>query len=210
MSLRRLGQVFERSEASLVSALPIRKTSGGIWVPSPIPVIEEAISVLRGIGLLGDGVPRGHLVDAGTGDGRIPAVLTWFDPDRPVFGIERDSALYDQATANLKMLQIKGLIDGSRIRLIQADYCDLSIYETCGIDFRDTGIVFNYPDGNERRLARFVAEHAGPGTRLCLLTHDRSLEIDELGLQDRRDVRVGAEPDWSLSIYGRPAGDCGG
>ena len=204
ISLRRLYTVFERSETSLVDALPIRKTSSGIWVPTPVPVIEEAIAVLRGIGLLGQGAPRGAVVDAGTGDGRIPAVLAWCDPERSVYGIERDSALYTQALENQRVLESKGVIDHGRIRLINGDYCDLSTYETCGIHSHHIGLVFNYPDGNERRLARFVARHGGSETRLCLLTHDRSLELDELELRDRRDVRLDAEPDWSLTIYGTP------
>ena len=203
VSLKRLNKVFERSEASLVHSLPIRKTICGIWGPTPLRVIEEAISVLEDSGLLGKAAPQGVVIDAGTGDGRVPAVLAAVDPTRPVYGIEKDPALFAQALVNLQGLRAKGVIDHTRIYLVEADYCEIATYKECGLDFSQTGIVFNYPDGNQKRLAQFIAEHGGTGTRLCLLTHDRALEIDELELQVRRDVTVGDEPSWRLSIYGR-------
>ena len=203
-SLKRLNKVFERSEASLVHSLPIRKTISGIWGSTPLRVIEEAISVLEDIGLLGEATPQGVVVDAGTGDGRVPAVLAAIDPTRPVYGIEQDPALFAQALMSLQGLRAKGVIDHTRIYLVEADYCEMATYEAAGLDFSQTGIIFNYPDGNQKRLAQFIAEHGGIGTRLCLLTHDRSLEIDDLELQVRRDVTVGDEPSWRLSIYGRP------
>ena len=202
-SLKRLNKVFERSEASLVPSLPIRNTTYGIWGATPLRVIEEAIAVLEGIGLLGEAAPQGIVVDAGTGDGRVPAVLAACDPTRPVYGIEQDPALFAQTLANLQRIRARGVIDHTRIYLVEADYCEMATYEACGLDFGQIGFVFNYPDGNQRRLARFIAEHGGVGTRLCLLTHDRSLELDELKLQVRRDVTVGDEPSWRLSVYGR-------
>lgn len=203
VALKRLNKVFERSEASLVHSLPIRKTVCGIWGPTPLRVIEEAVSVLEDLGLLGEAAPQGVVVDAGTGDGRVPAVLAAVDPTRPVYGIEKDPALFAQALGNLQELRAKGVIDHTRIYLVEADYCEMATYEGCGLDFRQTGIIFNYPDGNQKRLARITAEHGGVGTRLCVLTHSRSLEIDELELQVRRDVTVGNEPSWCLSVYGR-------
>jgi len=83
VAFKQLIKVFERSEASRGRALPIRKTGRGIWVPTPGRVIEEAIETLQKIGLLGEGTPPGHVIDAGTGDGRIPPVLTSLNPTRP-------------------------------------------------------------------------------------------------------------------------------
>ena len=200
VSLKRLHKVFERSEAALVHSLPIRKTICGIWCPTPVRVIEEAITVLEAVGLLGEAPRHRTVIDAGTGDGRIPAVLAALDSTRPVYGIEQDPVLFAQASVNLQRLQPEVC---SHIHLVEADYCEAATYEACGLDFPQTGVVFNYPDGNERRLARFISEHGGAGTRLCLLTHDRSLELDELELHVRRDVTIAAEPSWYLSVYGR-------
>ena len=58
VSLKRLCPVFERSEASLVHSLPIRKTICGIWAPTPVHVIEEAVAVLEDLGLLGEGTVK--------------------------------------------------------------------------------------------------------------------------------------------------------
>jgi len=204
VAFKQLIKVFERSEASRGRALPIRKTGRGIWVPTPVRVAKEAIDKLTTMGLLGEGTPENHVIDAGTGDGRIPAVLASLDPTRVVYGIEVDPGLYARAVMNLQTLAASGVIDPARVQLIEADYGDLTTYETRGIQLRRTGVVFNYPDGNERRLARFVSEHCGRGTTLCLLTHDRTLEVEDLELRDRLDVSADAGPAWQLSLYSRP------
>ena len=171
-------------------------------MPTPIEVIVKAVGVLQDRGLLGGHAASSTLVDAGAGDGRVLAILAWFDQTRPVYGIEQDSALHAQASANLRTLQTEGLIDCGHVTVIQGNYCDLNVYESHGIAPRDIGIILNYPDGNEERLAQFVSENAGPQTRLCLLTHDRSLDLDELELRDECEVRISQEPAWRLSIYG--------
>ena len=202
-SLKRLNKVFERSEASLVHSRPIRKTIGGIWGPRRFVSSRRPSQFSR---ISASSVRRHHKAlwsTRETGDGRVPAVLAAIDPTRPVHGIEQDPALFAQALVNLQGLRAKGVIDHTRIYLVEVDYCEMATYEACGLDSSQTGVIFNYPDGNQRRLARFVAEHGGIGTRLCLLTHDRSLEIDDLELQVRRDVTVGDEPSWRLSVYGR-------
>ncbi len=204
MALKQLAKFFERSAASGGRTLPIRKTGRGIWVPTPIRAIEEAIEMLTEIGLFSAATPRHHVIDAGTGDGRIPAVLAALDPTRRVYGIEADPALYAEARTNLQTLEAQGLIDAACVHLIEADYCDLATYETRGVALRQTVVIFNYPDGNERRLARFVSEQCGGDTTLCLLTHDRTLELDELEPRDRRDVNAGNGPEWRLSLCGQP------
>ena len=136
MTIKQLTKVFERSEASSGRALPIRKTGRGIWVPTPVRIIEEAIETLKKIGLLGEGTPPGHVIDAGTGDGRIQAVLAPLDPTRVIYGIEADPALYAQAMTNLQTLEARGLTDSTHVHLIEADYCDLTTYKTRGIALR--------------------------------------------------------------------------
>ena len=199
----KLARVFERSEASTGRALPIRKTGRGIWAATPVRVIEAAVKRLHGIGLLGDAGPPGHVIDAGTGDGRVSAVLAARDPSRVVYGFETDTALYAQAVANLHALEADGRIDAAQLHLLEADYCDVRSYERGGIALSQTAVVFNYPDGNERQLARFVAQHCGPQTTLCLLTHNRTLELDELPRRACHDVSDGTGPRWRLSLYSR-------
>jgi hypothetical protein len=87
--------------------------------------------------------------------------------------------------------------------LIEADYGDAATYETRGVVLHQTAVIFNYPDGNHRRLARFVSDRCGRDTLLCLLTHDRTLELDELTLREGRDVSAGTGDPWRLSLYSR-------
>ena len=197
-AIKRLCKIFERSEASLVHSLPIRKTIWGILSPTPVRVIEEAISSRTSAFSVRR--PRDALW-------LTPALvivgyrLAAMDPARPVYGIEQDPVLFAQAAANLQTLHASCVIDLTRSHLAEADYCGIATYEAGGLDFLQTGLVFNYPDGNQRRLARFISAHGWAETRLCILTHDRRFALDELELRVWRDVTVGAESSWRLSVY---------
>ena len=203
MSLRKLVAIFDRSIETLGSALPIRKTKIGIWVPTPLPVIIEAISLMQEMQLLGRRAPLGAVIDAGTGDGRVAAVLAYLNPSQPIYGVELDPVLLAQAVANWRELRIQGLAVDASVRMIEADYCDIVTYESCELTFSDTCAILNYPDGNQARLANFVADHGGARTSLCLLTHDHSVNLDTLELCAQREVQVTGEINWVLSVYRR-------
>lgn len=200
MALRRLAGVFARSEASTGRTLPIHKTASGTWVPTPVPLIEETVARLRATGLLGEGAPPEPLIDAGAGDGRVAAVLAALSPRHMVYGVESDPGLYARAVANLEALADARLVDPARLRLVEGDYCLPATYGAADIPLDRSPLVFNYPDGNHRRLAAFLAAHAGPATRLCLPTHDRTLRLDELPLEAAYDLQEG----WRLSVYAMP------
>lgn len=195
----RLEAVFERSVRALASGVPIRRTSAGIWAPSPLPVIVQVVTLLRELGLLGRGAPPGAVVDAGMGDGRVAALIARLEPSRRVCGIECDPVLHARAVENLRRVGVH-----AGVRAVAGDYCDPAAYASCGLDLREVGVVVNYPDGNQDRLARFVAAHAGPDASLCLFTHDRGLEVDALPLRAQRDLPVDDGDDglgWRLSVY---------
>lgn len=204
--IRRLVRVFEHSVAASGRSLPIRKTGRGIWAGTPVRVVAEAEAILGELGLLDDTdqVGPGHVIDAGSGDGRVSAVLGSLKPSMTICGIEADSTLHARATANLLAVAEKGLIDPARVQLAEADYCDAATYRTRGIAPERIALILNYPDGNQHHLARFITKHCGHDTTLCLLTHNRTLEIDELDLYARHDVRDGTGPPWRLSLYRRP------
>ncbi len=171
--LQQLRRIFERSEASSGRSLPIQKTGLGIWAGTPVRVVAEAALTLAKLGILDEGLQTGAVIDAGTGDGRVLAVLAALNPSLVIYGIESDPALHAKAVANLHTLTTSGLIDSTRVHLLEGDYCDVATYETRDIALKKVGLIFNYPDGNEKQLARFVEQHHGPGTTLCLLTHNR-------------------------------------
>ncbi len=203
MSIGRLEAIFQRSERALAHGVPIRKTSAGIWVPSPISMIVDVVSALREIGLLGPAAAGGAVVDAGMGDGRVTAVVALREPSQPVYGIERDPVLHSRAEQNLRRA-LRMSRGSPRVHPVEGDYCDVATYAACGLDLQAVGVVVNYPDGNQERLARFVAAHA-PDASLCLFTHDRDLEVRELVLRTERDLPADYGPDWRLCVYrGRP------
>ena len=138
------------------------------------------------------------------GDGRVAAVLAWLEPSRPVYGIERDAVLYSRAKQNLRRV-LRMAPGRSEAHPVEGDYCDVATYASCGLDLREVGVVVNYPDGNQERLAHFVAPHAGPAS-LCLFTHDRALEIHELVLRAERHLPADYGLDWRLSVYRGRAG----
>lgn len=204
---RRLAAAFERPGTADGRTLPIRRTGRGIWVATPLRVLEAAEGILSAAGLLGgvreDGGANGHVIDAGSGDGRVPAVIAWLVPGVAVFGVEADAVLHARAEDHLRALAAAGVIDASRLRLVAGDCCDPATYAARGIALRRTRLVLNYPDGNQHRLARFVAVHCAPETTLALLTHDRDLTVAALPLRARHDVRAPDGPPWRLSLYCR-------
>lgn len=203
---RRIAAAFEGPAAADRRALPIRRTARGIWVPTPVRVIEAAAGILSAAGLIGSAGTGGatrHVIDAGSGDGRVAAVIVWLVPGQAVLGIEADAVLQARAVDRLHALGAAGVIDPAHVRLAAGDYCDPETYSARGIALSRTRLVLNYPDGNQHRLARFVATRCPPDTTLALLTHDRDLTVSALPLCARQDVRAGNGPPWSLSFYRR-------
>ncbi len=108
--------------------------------------------------------------------------------------------LCGRAAENMRRLEARGLVDTRRLQLLQGDYCDPRTYPS-ELDLRSVHLVFNYPDGNEARLTRFIQTHGGTDTRLCVLTHNRTLVID--GLKEEENANIEAEDGsaWRLSVY---------
>ena len=64
--------------------------------------------------------------------------------------------------------------------------------------------MLNYPDGHQDALERFVLERAAPGTKLCLLTHDRDLRLSSLTLTSREQLSgADAVGEWHWSVYSK-------
>ena len=204
---RRLAATFERPGTADGRTLPIRRTGRGIWVATPLRVLEAAVAILSADGLLGGaggaGASNGHVIDAGSGDGRVLAVIAWLVPGQPVLGVESDEVLHVRAANHLRALGAGGVIDPAHLHLAAADYCDPATYAVRGIALARVPLVLNYPDGNQDRLARFVAANCGPQTTLGLLTHDPELTVDVLPLRARHDVRARRAGPWRLSLYRR-------
>ena len=116
------------------------------------------------------------------------------------YGIESQPNLCQLAQDNLRMLTERGM--ASRWRACQGDYFDLSTYPKLGIRLEDVDAVFNYPDGNEHKLAAFLREHGRPGAFLIVLTPDRRLELEGLTREEELAVERGpGVPEFRLVLY---------
>ena len=158
----------------------MRLTDGGIWHATPIPVLASFVVVAESAGLLGgEGVV--NVLDAGAGDGRVLAALaTGLGPrsHSRIYGLECDASLAAAAASNLEALERRGLFAGARRpRVAQGDYFDPGAYACLGLTPRQLDVVFNYPDGNERRLLDWLRAHARPGLRLLILSPDREFAL---------------------------------
>lgn len=212
--LEKIEKIFIESESSVFDGQRMRFTKRGIWLPSPIRVLWSIVALVAELGVFERFGPRAVIVDAGTGDGRIPLVLDCFRKMGPLLslhGIECDDELHRRAVRNLEALDEEGLLrNPDRVLFCVGDYLDLSLYGRLDLDFRDVNIFFNYPDGSEQRLAALMAEHSPRDSLLCLLTPDSSIELEELPLERRelvfseQEQRKGGSSSmvpWTLSIY---------
>lgn len=186
--LARLRDLYgEREDA----ASALRLTDRGIWHPTPLAVVAAAVSVLTEMRLLeAQGRPL-RVLDAGAGDGRLVAALALGLPatlDARVAGIESDSDLARSARARVELAAPRLFREGL-VQIAEGDFFDLRPYATLGWATRELDLVFNYPDGNERRLARWLADHGGPQTRLAILGPDH-------------DPAIGLMADWRAAVRG--------
>jgi len=212
--LEKIEKHFIECERSVFDGQPMRFTKQGIWLASPIRVLWSIFTFVDELGIFERFGPRAVIVDAGSGDGRIPLVLDCFrkrDSLMSLLGIECDDELHNRAVRNLEALGARGFLrNPERVRFTVGDYLDLWLYGRLDLDFGDVDIFFNYPDGSENRLAEMMAKHSSRGSLLCLLTPDSTITLTELTLEreelvfPERDHGKGGGSEtvpWSLSIY---------
>jgi hypothetical protein len=178
---------------------PLQITSGGLWQPTPLAVLAAALPLVEG--LLCSGAPgRRVIFDAGAGDGRVLAALALgLSPrlDVTLVGLECAPPLARAARATMGALPLPA---HRRPRVEEGSYLEPRDYARLGIDTKALDLVFNYPDGNEARLLRFLDAEAGPATRLLVLSPDR---YPALGRDpERRETVPSANgAAWSLSVF---------
>jgi SAM-dependent methyltransferase len=200
--LDRLRDLYGESDDAAASAL--RLTDHGIWHPTPLAVVAAAVSFLGETGFLkAQGRPL-RALDAGAGDGRLVAALALGLPatiDARVAGIESDAHLAATARARLELAAPRLFREGL-VQIAEGDFFDLRSYAALGWAPRDVDLVFNYPDGNEKRLAGWLAEHGGPQTRLAVLSPDHDPALG-LAADWRAPVRSNgdASTEWTLAVF---------
>ena len=188
------------------AASEFRLTERGIWHPTPLAVLAAAVPLLAETELV---KPRDHalqILDAGAGDGRLIAALVLGLPEalevRPS-GIESDATLAAGAQQTLERIAAMRPLGTSRVaQIVEGDFFDPHAYARLGLDPSDLDVVFNYPDGNERRLLQWLSAHGGAKTRLAILSPDHDPALGSPP-EWRVSVRVGggASADWTLAVF---------
>ena len=193
-------ETFARSEKTAFGGQPLRLTDDGIWLALPLDVLDAALEKLQATGFWSRIRTRAKVLDAGMGDGRLVAALCTVPHDLWAYGIESHPNLCQLAQDNLRMLTGRGM--ASRWRTCQGDYFDLSTYPKLGIRVEDIDAFFNYPDGNEHKLAAFLREHGRPGAFLVVLTPERGLELKGLAREEELALERGpGVPEFRLVLY---------
>ena len=178
---------------------PLRITAGGLWHATPLPVLAAAVPRVEAL-LFPAGRPH-VLFDAGAGDGRVLAALALglsATLDVTLLGLECAGPLVERARAAIAALELE---TSRRPRVEEGSYFERNDYERLGITPGSLALVFNYPDGNEVRLLRFLDAHGGKGTRLLVLSPERSPALDREPLH-REAVPSAEGASWSLSLFG--------
>ena len=190
------------------SSSPLRLTEGGLWHATPLTVLAAVVPVIVDQGLVPSGRPL-VLLDAGAGDGRLLSALALGLPDDVealLRGLEIDPALAAAATTQARKLALAPVNEARRPRIALGDYLGVAEYAALGVAATELDLVFNYPDGNERRLLAWLRKHAGPQTRLAILSPDHEPALDAPPiLRTRVEPGAGAGVAWSLSVYAAAA-----
>ena len=178
-----------------VAAGGLRLTDRGIWHATPLGVLAAAIPLVVEANLLEVRGRSAQVFDAGAGDGRLLAALALGVDgtfDVRLGGLESDASLAATAREKLATMASLGAVPKRVAQVAEGDFFDPRAYELVGLMPRELALVFNYPDGNERRLLQWLAEQGGPETRLVILSPDH-------------DPALGGAPEWRAPV--RAEGD---
>jgi hypothetical protein len=204
--LEALSALFGREKLELGS--PLRLTEGGLWHATPLPVLAAAVPVITDHGLVRSRRPV-VVLNAGAGDGRLLSALALGLPEDVkvhLLGLEIDPALAAAAKAQFRKLALAPVNEARRPRIALGDYLAVAGCAALGVAPTELDLVFNYPDGNERRLLAWLRRHAGPQTRLALLSPDHEPAMDAPPfLRARVAPSAGSGVAWSLSVYAADA-----
>jgi len=193
-------ETFARSEKKAFDGQPLRLTDDGIWLAMPLDVLDAAFEKLQATGFWSRIGTPAKVLDAGMGDGRLVAAICALPHNLWAYGIESHPHLCQLAQDNLRTLTERGM--ASNWRTCQGDYFDVSTYPKLGIRVEDIDVFFNYPDGNEHKLAAFLREHGRTGAFLVVLTPEHGLELEGLAREEELAIKRGpGVPEFRLVVY---------
>lgn len=136
---------------------------GGIWTPT---ILEHLIPFLSSTTrhII---PPPGPIVDAGSGDGRVSAVLDVYGFN-PIVNIELDERLVDASRVALDDLTRRGVVNGN-IRTVQGDFTKPQAYDEAGIPFDSVRYFYmGINDEPLEKLAQRIERESPKGTTLVV------------------------------------------
>ena len=139
-----------------------------IWDPTPLPILLQEMLQID-FWYKGEGKKHeGKALVAGFGDGRDATCLNRMGYD--VFAGEINPKLVQYSNPLFQQLAKEGLIDPSKLKIVQGDFLDDSIYIANGLKFRDFDKIFAYllPQNLTKLLEKFEKE-AKQGAELFAL-----------------------------------------
>ena len=163
-------EVISRKLLDKFSMGYIKETDSGVFVPSSLNKIHQAVIHLIDSGIIDKNKP---FLDAGCGDGRIVALAS--SMGIPAWGLESDEELVALAKHNLINLRALGVIKESDAIIHCGNFCDDKSYSNMDRQFSDFGTIYNY-DNNAGLLANKIAKEAKPKTVYLLYSGDEIKE----------------------------------
>ena len=173
----------------------------GVWKPTPLPVLFGEIISLDILCARERKNHKGQVLTAGAGDGRRAAMLNRLGYN--VFAVELNPNIVRHADYVLQLLIQKGLIDDSRIKIVEGDFLDDNLYRSNGTEFEAFQMVFAYLRMNNLdALVRKLENRSPKGVELFALRHlDWESQKTNLPYKGSGVIRVPGHTHYSIDRY---------
>jgi len=160
---KRLTAVLDAYREQDVLAKGTKINDGRIFVPTSL---QEAMTLLT-IGAKSGFYPnRGYFLDAGSGDGRMVALLSCLG--YKAIGVEFDLELAVYSQGKLEQLKRQGAITADA-KIAKGDFTDAGTYQKMGVDFQDIRNIFHGINlVSLRGLVEKIKNESPSGTTLTL------------------------------------------
>lgn len=143
---------------------PGKKSGNGFYVPSPW---EDLVRIF--VDGMRSGLYRrsgGYFMDAGSGDGRVLALMACFGY-KP-FGIELDKELSEQSREVIESLVRRGII-GDNVILVNGDFTRDETYREAGVNFSSIDHIFHGINSVPlKHLSQIISRESKQGTTLTV------------------------------------------
>ena len=165
--LKEIVEAYEKFEEEIESrGINFGQTDdGGFWLPTRW---DHIIPFLEGYATKKNIIqPPGPIVDAGSGDCRVSAVLDVYGFN-PIINIELDGRLVDASSLVIDDLVKRGIVDGD-IRTVNGDFTTSKAYDEARVSFNTIPYFYHgINHGSMEKLAEKISKESPEGTKLII------------------------------------------